>query len=392
MTIETKGNLRSPEEEEEKKEGAVKYDRGIKAAQGSNLYKNTSVSNRVNFDKKALNPDNLEEGGLRSQQDTNEGKQPSVSDQFFEAIGFFMPTIVGGLVGGAMEGSEGALSGAELGMKAGKQFADYKIAQQRRQERLYKLKQKSTKIDITADWVDKETGEPLYTKQKEDGSVALMRGSGEAVDPASAEMKEERINRIKQAEINSRYEGKRSETQMKFQEDYLKNFRKANEKSVTAVQENKTMQALLSQGAAITGEQIATKNARAIFDEVGRLSDEDVKRAGVPLDVAKRIKNSINEFFTGKADENLREAAIKLLKQVERQKKERLKEIINKQGNKARAKRYGLQQKDLQDYMRLELVVLDDEEEKKKSPYGDEVTRNGKTYKWNAAKGKYQLK
>lgn len=125
-----------------------------------------------------------------NKQVVNKGGEPSVKDAFIEALTFFLPTALGALVGGVIEGDEGVIAGAEAGGSLGASFRDFQFKQAE-----FKLKEAELEEGDQAvakhqqtDFVDRE-GQPISfnpeTNQfiKADGSVAQQ---GEFIDPVTS--------------------------------------------------------------------------------------------------------------------------------------------------------------------------------------------------------------
>ena len=323
MTIETKGNLRSPDEEEEKKESLVKYDRGINSVKGGKTFQGSSQVVQRKFSKKALNPDNLEKSGAQSQKDKNEGKQPSVSDQFFEAIGFFMPTIVGGAVGGIIEGSEGALAGAELGMKAGKQFADYKIAQQARQDKLneQELKRKermrelkkggaTTKMQQANEWMTTDKKPVVFDPDK---GVYIDPETKEAV-PASKLMSAKNYRQNINTELRKEGYARGDVSKLMQSQKELFNPKSVTGSKVKRLMEIDKLDRLLDSNANFKG-LIESAMAKGLGGEVGNLAVEE-RQAAANLIGWKGTLNDFTEAITSRLGSFRKEEIKKLLKYI----------------------------------------------------------------------------
>lgn len=59
------------------------------------------------------------------------GKELGLVDSFVDSLQFFLPTAIGALVGGIVEGSEGALAGAEAAQKLGDAKREYDLKKQK---------------------------------------------------------------------------------------------------------------------------------------------------------------------------------------------------------------------------------------------------------------------
>ena len=101
------------------------------------------------------------------QRGSDERKEPSIKDQFIESLTFFMPNIVGLGVGAAIEGTEGAVAGAQQAGRLAGELRKFKLEEEKLKSRSV-VKQPKQKIDITPDFVNKATGVPVFTKPDRD--------------------------------------------------------------------------------------------------------------------------------------------------------------------------------------------------------------------------------
>lgn len=88
-------------------------------------------------------------------------EERGVSDQFKEAMSFFAPALLGGVIGGIFEGGAGAQAGIETGHSLGQAFRKHQDVQEDRKLRRDIATVKAGKKDIGT-FVDSKTGNPIY--------------------------------------------------------------------------------------------------------------------------------------------------------------------------------------------------------------------------------------
>lgn len=326
--------VKTKEEEEESKLARNAYERSVNAVRQTSAYQDASVANKKTFERKQLNPENLERGGAQSQQAKLQGKQPSVSDQFFEAIGFFMPTIVGGLVGGAIEGTEGAFEGAKLGMKAGEQFQRYKERQQQ--------------LASPAELARLEISKGNLALRKEELKAELGRATG---------LKEERELRREERDIDRA---------VKIKEQFTKR------KDIQTARENldnlDTIENLVKEGKKIPGA-VLSKIARAISGEVGVLTEQDVARSQVNPDVWSKIKRGFYTTFKGEIPPSDAKEIVKISNVFKKKYKDKIKKKVTG-FSKSRSKNLvGKAAATLKEDLLLEFNLMDKMEEEKEQKF-----------------------
>ena len=130
----------------------------IKAHSAENV-QNGPTSERKKLQTESRNMDNVTGGGANSQQKRNNGEQPEVKDQFMEAIGFFLPSMIGGVIGSAIGGNAGAAEGIKLGMEGASAFRNAKLARDKF-EFSKQTQQNGVSRFQQSDFVD-ENGRPL---------------------------------------------------------------------------------------------------------------------------------------------------------------------------------------------------------------------------------------
>ena len=96
---------------------------------------NMDISNaeRKQLLKVADNPNKMsqmaEEVGQKAISGDIDEEKPELKSKFMDALGYFLPSIIGGAIGYAAEGARGAKFGIDTGLKVGKDYHDYKLKQ-----------------------------------------------------------------------------------------------------------------------------------------------------------------------------------------------------------------------------------------------------------------------
>lgn len=88
-----------------------------------------------------------------------------LSDDFKDAMSFFAPALIGGVIGGIFEGGAGAQAGIETGHSLGQAFRKHQDVQEDRKLRRDIATVKAGKKDIGT-FVDSKTGNPIYYDRK----------------------------------------------------------------------------------------------------------------------------------------------------------------------------------------------------------------------------------
>ncbi len=122
---------------------------------------------RRTFIEDLNNPDKIVEDIAISKQGKQRGEDGNIKNNFMDALTFFLPTAIGALVGGAFEGTEGAVAGAESATSLGAAFREHNLKRAdldlKRdaldQKQLIAGKAKPSKFQQT-DFVDKK-GNPI---------------------------------------------------------------------------------------------------------------------------------------------------------------------------------------------------------------------------------------
>jgi len=195
-------------------------------------------------------------------------EQPSVLGQFKEALTFFAPTIIGGIGGALIEGTEGAVAGAEQGTSLGESFRDFKMKEK-------ELALKQGKLEPSS-----------FEKQKEDRIKAHQ--------DASLKFKAEERKSIVMDQELRRFE--RSQEQVtKLEENFGK--QKHIEKELEVLRQIQSLNDLAE--AKVLPGTIGFKLAKGIAGEVGNLTDAERKAAEIEPSIWNRIERYAAKTFKG---------------------------------------------------------------------------------------------
>jgi len=272
----------------------------------------------ANINKDALNIDKITQKAAQSQKDKSEGKQADVSDQFFEAVSFFMPTVIGGLVGSAIGGSEGAVKGATYGQSAADKYRTYQTAKQTRQDRLNKQSQDRiskvkaagikaqggkdlSKISVNSKFKDINTGKNLFEISDSEGNVSFKDSDNNVVKDTGKNIlrhediisyrKQDRIDRRQLANFSERDNKNILANKNTFVGDRIKLER-------NGLQQIDKLDTLLKSNTKIVG-LIDFAMAKGIALEVGNLAEGERKAAASMIGFSG-MWSGVKEFVTSK--------------------------------------------------------------------------------------------
>ena len=82
---------------------------------------------KESLERDVKNPDKFVKSLERSEKSKEMGTNPSPKDNFMEALTFFLPNLLGGLVGSAIAGEEGFVEGEAKGGQLGQSFRDHQL-------------------------------------------------------------------------------------------------------------------------------------------------------------------------------------------------------------------------------------------------------------------------
>jgi len=283
----------------------------------------------------------------------------SLSESFFGSLGFFMPSVIGGLVGAAFEGGEGALAGikgAQGVQKMQKDFTttDKKLAME--QERIDISKQKASrgkifqpKVDITPDFQIASTKEPVGTREKAEGGFEFIDTKGNVVAADKVESIKLDVQRLRQTETTKRQAIGIAERDEEQTDAAIKTFTKKGDVSKLIMSRDSIdpMVNLLESKIKITDDFIAPFIARGVQKEVGNLSETDLKKARVPLAFHSRIRSDFKGWLQGDMTDEERAATINLLKFMNKVTKKQLSTKLEGYATANRAKRLGMTKEEL---------------------------------------------
>jgi hypothetical protein len=311
----------------------------------------------------------------------------SVTSQFTDALTYFLPTLIGGLGGLAFGGEQAAIAGAEAGTQLGAGFREFNLKE--RQLAQQNQQQQRRQIDVT-NFVDQE-GNPV-TANLQTGAFTDLRGN--PVNPSSVQ----RTNIYKQKQSigqrKSEQEGIQSRFMARFNLDKAK-ASQLTDKQVTALQQYDDVLDSIDRISALKGK-VNTGRISAFIGNLAELTDMQPEgfteiKAETNDALAKYVKSisgaQVSELEAERlgrilpsVEDNDRtfQAKLKIFKQLNEKNKDNFLKAI-KSGQPLK-KVPGL------DEALEEIESLGDG---KKAPYGETVERNGKTYRWNATKGKY---
>jgi hypothetical protein len=132
--------------------------------------------------KRSLNTDNIFADGAKVEQAQLDGEQPAIDDKFMSAIGFFLPAIIGGLVG--QQSGEGG-AGVQLGLQASGAYNKAKNAHAELQlKKQAELSRKTASKFQQSGFVDAQ-GRPLTFEKFQQSGFVDAQGRPLTFDPAT---------------------------------------------------------------------------------------------------------------------------------------------------------------------------------------------------------------
>jgi GH24 family phage-related lysozyme (muramidase) len=256
--------------------------------------------------KRSLNIDNVEADGAKAQQAQMEGKQGAIDDKFMSAIGFFLPAIIGGLVG--QQSGEGG-AGVQLGLQAS---GAYHKAKNAHAESL--LKQKALK--------DKEDFSERRVQVSESNLALRRKELGEQMNRTKNLMQERGDRRYE------RYDDRANKMKEHFiGRNDVKSYREQVE-SFHGLEEMVTTGKKIPQGA-------LGLVAKGLSGEKGVLTDADIARAQVNPDIWNKMKRGYYINFKGEINPTDAKEILKIAKVKAKKLKERMR---TKVGNFAKSR------------------------------------------------------
>ena len=210
--------LHGPLEKKDPLQEAHKFTKEKAIEAKAPIGENMSVHLQDKVAKRSLNMDNVTADGAKSQQAELNGEQPGIDDKFMSAIGFFLPAVIGGLVG--QQTGEGGM-GVRLGLQASGAYHKAKNAHEELQLKKKLAEEKANtkskgKIDITPDFVIKGTREPVGSREDGKGGWEFINASGDIVDPKSVEGLRSGDQKLKEARLTSQFDTRHKFNKLKF--------------------------------------------------------------------------------------------------------------------------------------------------------------------------------
>jgi len=303
-------------------------------------------------------------------------RQEGPASQFTEALTFFLPQIIGGLAGAALEGTEGAIGGIQqagaardafLKHQQGKEAATQKQANFETQQaqkdedqaiQAAKSKRALGKTDITPDYQTKKGKLPVYSRTNpKTGLPEMIDSNGKVMDPKDLEKISTFEANIRQQGITDRQGRSLDDKAIDRIDKSFKSF--TTKPDVVKIRQGLDVTApvinLLQSGMPVTGDFLAPFIARGVQSEVGNLSETDLKNARVPQAIAARIASDAKGFLSGNMTDKERQATIRLLAYIDKQKISQLEDKVKGYATDARSTRNKLSKDDMISQLRQEM-------------------------------------
>jgi polyhydroxyalkanoate synthesis regulator phasin len=293
------------------------------------------------------NPEKMQ----RSIENTIGNKKASLTDSFMESLAFFMPQALGAGIGALFEGSAGALEGASIAGDLAKQKRDYDLQRGQLEAR----RQQQQRTDITPDYVDKETGTPLFTQEQADGTVKFVDDQGKVYDSTKVQSIREREMAIRQKAVGERQSKNLSMQDQRRLDARIKNYSKDLEKEVENIKNIDDLQNLLDSNTSITG-LIEFKMAKGIANEVGNLTEDERKVAAQITGFKGNISN-IQSYLTSKLSTMQRNEIQRLIDFIRPRAKKRIKSKVVQKSKAGVARIKGYSAEDFADELQSSLGV-----------------------------------
>lgn len=345
------------EDEEEKTNGQKIQEFAKGAMENSPLGQNLPTHSKKALQKKLVNPDNLMSAAADSQREKLEGKKPEIKNEFMEALTYFLPSIVGLGVGHAIGGGEGAAQGAQLGMKAGEGYRQTKLAR----EKFEFQKQQAQQPNAMAQERLKVQKSNLELRKQE------------------VEEQRKRTNNLEE-DRDLRREERKLSRQITAKESFGKrgDVKKLQDQGLLLNDIN----IIVSDTPEIAAGVIGFKIAKGIAGEVGNLTQAEREDAQISPSFYRKLKRGGTKFLTGRLPEEDVKELRKVVKIMEKKRKEKLGSVIDG-FTKSRYKGDDAFRQDL----RNEFGVEENKEQGKKTPQ----TSQDKFNSWDEEKRKRYL-
>lgn len=300
---------------------------------------------------------------------TGKERKGGPTSQFTEALTFFLPQLLGGLVGGAIGGTEGAVEGSQLAGGSRDAFLKHKESQGKSQlaqdkfdnQILQKDEDQAAlglgggvkdKVGNNPQFRDTRTGKILFNKTVKgipgfyDDNDQLVKDDGVSIQRMESLDRNKRNTRLEnQSSRNFKFKSENDErdfsrSQTQFRAKAISDFTKFTKDDKTALDNLTQVKKLLSRNM-LSSDQLATSNAKAIFGE-SRITDEDVARADIAVDLLTSIRNAPVEALTGVLGPAKKKAAMKMLNAIQFNRTKELKDKAKELSNEASAQSGGI--------------------------------------------------
>jgi hypothetical protein len=263
----------------------------------------------------------------------------SLPSQFSKSLSFFLPAIIGGLAGAAFEGGDGAIAGAETGMGLQKQFLDEEFRNKELNLKRQKAnKAKAPKFDVTPDFEDAQTGEPIFSTTI-DGIGKFVNDKGQVIPASRVSSIKERLASERNDRIDDRQKNTISERDNRNILSNKSSFRtSAVKEEISGLKNIDALKDLLQAETKIVG-LIDFKMAKGIAGEVGNLAESERKAAAQIMGFKGKLVD-FQEWMTSELSGTRKDEINKLIKIMSKNVKDRVvkKAKLHSKGNSKRLK------------------------------------------------------
>ena len=202
----------------------------------------------------------------------------SVSSQFTDALTFFLPQIIGGLGGALVEGTQGALMGAQAGAQAGQAYRAHQLQQEE-----MALKRAAEERKAQPDALELER----------------IKQAGQRIDLQLEDLKlQKERNKALEFDRDFRREERDLERSIKAKQAFSSRADVKKMKESLAILDE--MEDIVTKAPEIAVGTIPAKIARGVAGEVGVLTNEDIKRANISPSFYRNLKRKGAQFLSGK--------------------------------------------------------------------------------------------
>lgn len=290
--------------------------------------------------------------------ETRDAKQGmGLKDQFLDALTFFGPQLLGGMLASGGKQDEYFVAGFNQGGKMRDAYLAQKNTEAKLElEREKKIKSAAfTKMDITPDFQTKTDGRPVWSRQNpKTGLPEFIDDTGKKYSATDVESMKAVQDEARQKSITSRQEVSLTERKIDRVQKTYKDMstRKDISRLIEAEDTVAPVINLLESRQPISSKFLAPFIARGVQKEVGNLSETDLKNARVPLDIVNRVKSDFSGWISGDMSSEERAATVRLLSLMRQKNQEQLEEKISSYATESEAKRLGMDKQDLENDLR----------------------------------------